>query len=171
MHVFQQANPMHIFIFQLCLIFSFLIFCRYFVAQIVTFVSHRSGTAKGKWPSSQHFSMVSFAWNWRKEKTEKNSSLWPCSLSHLNHVRWKTILSGLSVQSAYLPRRKETLFFGWVLHLSPGDLPGLFCCSNALVPSSFHMLSVPVKVLDFTEWRQLDKQGNHWGFYQSVPQN
>lgn len=135
MHVFQFANPMHIFV-QLCFISSFLMFCRYCVAWIFTFLSHLSGAARGKWPSSQHFSMVRFAWNWRREKTEMNSSLWPCSLSHLNHVRQETILSGLSVQSAYLPRRKKP-FFGWVLHLSPGDLLGLFCCSNALVPSCF----------------------------------
>lgn len=170
MHVFHLANPMHIF-FQLCLIFSFLIFCRYWVAQIVTFLSHLSGAAKGKWSSSQNFSMESFAWNWRKEKTEMNSSLWPCSLSHLNHVRWETILSGLSVQSAYLPRRKETLFLGGCFTFHQEICLASFAALTHLFPHAFCILSVPVKVLDFTEWRQLGKQGNHWGFYQSVPHN
>lgn len=48
MHVFQPANLMHIFFYQLCLIFSFLVFCRYFVAQIVTFLPRLLGAAKGK---------------------------------------------------------------------------------------------------------------------------
>lgn len=139
------------FFFQLCLIFSFFIFCRYCVAQILTLLSHLSGTARGKRPS-QHFSMVSFAWNRRKEKIEINSSLWPCSLSHLNHVRWETILVVFLCSRLFFQGGKKPIFWGGcstfdqkiclasfaaLTHLSPHVFSYVICASKS---SGFHRM-------------------------------
>ena len=126
------------FLSKICSIFYFLIFCKYCVAWVATFLSHLPSAAKGKWPSSPAFSPGELClelekrknWNEQLSVTMHLESLEPCQMANY-------ILSGPSVQPTYLPKRKETLFLRWVLHLSPKGLLGLFCSSDALVPSRF----------------------------------
>lgn len=160
-----------IFLSKICFIFHFHIFCRYCVAQAATFLSCLPGAAKGKWPSSSAFSLGG-GWLGLEEIKNCNEQLSVTMRLESNHVRWQTVFLLFLLCSRLMFWIGRKPFFSGVCFTFTRRFawPLLLSLMHSF-PHVFRVFSVPAKVVDFTEWRQLGKQGNHWGFYQSVPQN